>query len=129
MFQASQNLIFVIYLRLKGNKKEEQYRLLWAELETLLIASTLSPGHKAVLQCIRECRSRGPDQGADKLELDQAIRELDNIDTSKRLSVIKATTDSPMSPPLTIPNDMLNLNKSKSSFGNGNKLVALLRYI
>lgn len=67
--------------RLKGNKKEEQYRLLWAELETLLIASSLSPGHKAVLQCIRDCRSRNLTDGggSDKMELDQALRELETI--------------------------------------------------
>lgn len=68
---------FKCCIRLKGNKKEEQYRLLWAELETLLIASSKSPGHKAILQCIRECRSRGPET-ADKIELDHAIREIES---------------------------------------------------
>lgn len=126
------------FYRLKGNKKEEQYRLLWAELETLLAASSLSPGHKVILQCIRDCRSRTPEQGSDKMELDQAIRELDGIcksalknmqnlllrtclllasEVSKRLSVIKATTDSPMSPPHSIPTEMLNSSKLKNSFG------------
>lgn len=66
--------------RLKGNKKDEQYRLLWAELETLLIASSKSPGHMTILQCIRECRSRGIDQSTtDKVELDQALRELESL--------------------------------------------------
>lgn len=67
------------FYRLKGNKKEEQYRLLWAELETLLAASSLSPGHKVILQCIREYRARTPEQSSDKMEIDQAIRELDGI--------------------------------------------------
>lgn len=38
-------------------------------------------------------------------------------EVSKRLSVIKATTDSPMSPPHSIPSEMLNSSKSKNSFG------------
>ncbi|KAG4080028.1 hypothetical protein HA402_006340 [Bradysia odoriphaga] len=107
--------------RLKGNKKEEQYRLLWAELETLLIASSKSPGHMTILQCIRDCRSRGGDQSADKVELDQALRELESLgDSSKRLSVIKATTDSPMSPPLS--GDSTVMAKMKNPFGGtGNR--------
>ncbi|EAT35794.1 AAEL012059-PA [Aedes aegypti] len=79
--------------RLKGNKREEQYRLLWAELELNVSSSGTSPGHKAVLKCIRDCRSRAPIEIPDK---DDAAAE------AHRASVIRATTDSPMSPPHTM---------------------------
>ncbi|EDS33153.1 conserved hypothetical protein [Culex quinquefasciatus] len=75
--------------RLKGNKREEQYRLLWAELEMVVSFSGTSAGHKAVLKCIRDCRSRAPIEISDK---DEPI-------DAHRASVIRATTDSPMSPP------------------------------
>lgn len=75
--------------RLKGNKREEQYRLLWAELELNVSSSGTSPGHKTVLKCIRDCRSRAPIEIQDK---DEPI-------DAHRASVIRATTDSPMSPP------------------------------
>lgn len=80
---------FVGLSRLKGNKKEEQYRLLWAELETLLIASSKSPGHLTILQCIRECRTRGVDQTTDKVELDQALRELESLGTFTNISTVQ----------------------------------------
>lgn len=79
--------------RLKGAKREEQYRLLWAELELNVSSSGTSPGHKAVLKCIRDCRSRAPIEIQDK---DEAAAE------AHRASVIRATTDSPMSPPHTM---------------------------
>ncbi|XP_055523841.1 protein asunder [Wyeomyia smithii] len=75
--------------RLKGAKREEQYRLLWAELELVVSYSGISAGHKAVLKCIRDCRSRNPLDAQDKDEAAEA----------HRASVIRATTDSPMSPP------------------------------
>ncbi|XP_058813409.1 protein asunder [Topomyia yanbarensis] len=75
--------------RLKGAKREEQYRLLWSELETIVSHSGTSTGHKAVLKCVRDCRSRTPLEVQDKDEAAEA----------HRASVIRATTDSPMSPP------------------------------
>lgn len=53
--------------------------MLWAELETLLVASSNSPGHLSILQVIRECRSRGADQSTDKVELDQTLKELESL--------------------------------------------------
>lgn len=93
--------------RLKSIKKEEQYRLLWSELEILISNTGKSPGHNAILSCIRDCRARGPNQTADKVELDLAIRELDPVasssssDTTHRSSVIRTATESPLSPPHT----------------------------
>lgn len=65
--------------RLKGNKKEEQYRLLWSELDILVATSGKSAGHKAVLQCIKDCRTRGPEKSADAVELDLATKELESL--------------------------------------------------
>lgn len=47
----------------------------------------------------------------------QKINLTNIVDASKRVSVIKATTDSPLSPPIIA--DTLNLGKMKNPFGNG----------
>lgn len=86
--------------RSKSNKKEEQYRLLWSELDAVVSTSGHSVGHKAVLKCLRDCRASGPDQSVEKMELDNAVKDLDpSADVSHRASVIKVTTESPLSPP------------------------------
>ncbi|XP_057317996.1 integrator complex subunit 13 [Microplitis mediator] len=81
-------------------RREEHYRLLWEELETFLKAhANNSPMHSEVLNCLLEVRNK---DDKDKVELDTAIRKLDGIgkeETTARASVIRATTDSPMSPP------------------------------
>lgn len=69
-------LIGVRYFSSKGNKKEEQLRLLWTEIETLITQCGTSPGHKTILQCIRDCRASSG-LSADKVELENAVRELD----------------------------------------------------
>lgn len=109
-----------------GVKREEHYRLLWVELETFLKShSSQSASHMEVLNCLLEVRNK---DDKDKVELDQALRELDGYekrcvccfvlrakigisnlrfilfrlgkeDVMARASVIRATTDSPMSPP------------------------------
>jgi hypothetical protein len=47
--------------RVKGNKKDDQYRLqsllMWNELEVIVGMNGKSSGHKAILQCIRKVRS------------------------------------------------------------------------
>ncbi|CAG5133701.1 unnamed protein product [Candidula unifasciata] len=46
----------------KGPKREEQYRQLWAELETLVRAySDTSPQHVKILECLLECKKPGED--------------------------------------------------------------------
>lgn len=100
--------------RLKGSRKEEQYRLLWAELEALLATGPQTPEHRMVLQCVRECyRSRHPHakmtvvagSGADGGKmLGEANMLMDGADGAsalgrRNLLVHKATTDSPRSPP------------------------------
>lgn len=58
-----------------GVRREEHYRLLWGELETFLKHhSNNSAAHSEVLTCLLEVRSK---DDKDKVELDQALRELD----------------------------------------------------
>ncbi|KAK3927823.1 Integrator complex subunit 13 [Frankliniella fusca] len=99
--------------RTKGPKRDEQYRQMFTELETLIRSHCRSDQHTAVLNCLLDCRNRSDDDPKvkldrkdDKVELDQALRELDQMAASpsasvngQRVSVIRATTDSPMSPP------------------------------
>ncbi|KAF4519223.1 hypothetical protein B566_EDAN015329 [Ephemera danica] len=56
--------------------------------------------HRRVLDCLLECRNKQDTRHtkSEKVELDQALRELDH-DLQQRASVIRATTDSPLSPP------------------------------
>ncbi|KAJ8047812.1 Integrator complex subunit 13 [Holothuria leucospilota] len=44
----------------KGNKREEQYRQMWSELESLIrSAADLSPDHEEILDCVLNCRKPG----------------------------------------------------------------------
>lgn len=61
----------------KGQKREEQYKIMWNELETLLKNNCHSESHKAVYNCLIECHKFADDN--DKVELDQALRELDQM--------------------------------------------------
>lgn len=61
--------------------RDEQYRVLWSELETYVRANCHAENHRKVLSCILECRNK-PDvpkskSKDDKVELDQALMELD----------------------------------------------------
>ncbi|XP_060521378.1 integrator complex subunit 13 [Cylas formicarius] len=92
--------------RLKGQKRDEQYKVMWNELETLLKNNLHSDNHKAIYSCLLDCHkfSSEDDKSTEKVELDDALNQLDNIGPGKdqdipRASVIRATTDSPMSPP------------------------------
>uniref|UniRef100_A0A182SIC2 Protein asunder n=1 Tax=Anopheles maculatus TaxID=74869 RepID=A0A182SIC2_9DIPT len=84
--------------RLKGNKKEEQYRLLWSELEAVVNYNGTSPNHKAIVSCIRECRRMYPNADGSE-QHDKSHGTEGNVTDAHRASVIRATTDSPMSPP------------------------------
>ncbi|XP_072397239.1 integrator complex subunit 13 [Diabrotica undecimpunctata] len=93
--------------RVKGQKREEQYKAMWNELETLVKNNLHSDNHRSVYTCLLECHKFNFDEDkiSDKVELDEALHQLDNIGPGKpevdipRASVIRATTDSPMSPP------------------------------
>ncbi|CAG9863115.1 unnamed protein product [Phyllotreta striolata] len=93
--------------RVKGQKREEQYKAMWNELETLVKNNLHSENHRSIYTCLLECHKFNfeDDKISDKVELDEALHQLDNIGPGKpdqeipRASVIRATTDSPMSPP------------------------------
>lgn len=58
-----------------GTRREEHYRLLWDEIETFLKChANNSVAHSEVLNCLLEIRNK---DDKDKVELDQALRELD----------------------------------------------------
>ena len=60
-----------------GVRREEHYKLLWTELETFLRGHAInSPAHQEVLTCLLEVRNKD-DKDNNKVELDQALRELD----------------------------------------------------
>lgn len=97
--------------RMRGARKDEQYRLLWAELETLLAAGPITAEHRLVLQCLRDCyRSRHPQpvagksagvDGVSAMVIDGAGGGSDATTAGRRnILMHKATTDSPLSPPL-----------------------------
>uniref|UniRef100_A0A023F199 Protein asunder n=1 Tax=Triatoma infestans TaxID=30076 RepID=A0A023F199_TRIIF len=88
--------------RSKGPKREEQYKQMWTELEAFLRAHCITDKHINILNCLLEVRSRDLSSDGDKVELDQALRELDQL-SSERASVIRATTDSPLSPDAAVP--------------------------
>lgn len=86
--------------RVKG-KKDDQYRLMWNELEVIVGLNGKSAGHKAVLQCIRKVRTQSPDAG--EKEVDSALgglrKMLEIAEPSTSLNILRSSTDSPMSPP------------------------------
>lgn len=123
----------------KGNKKDKLYRLLFAELATVLAAGPNTPEHKSVLHSvIAHCRLSStvgdtPMPGVDKMEVDLAVREIDgeiqrgfsehcnifhlSTDPSKRtITLHKTQTDSPMSPPHSISVTESN-SRNKNPFG------------
>lgn len=68
----------------KGNKREDQYRAVWSELEQYIRLHLHSPQHQKVLDCLMDCHNK-PTQGSstttssdDKVDIDQALKELDD---------------------------------------------------
>ncbi|XP_030070738.1 integrator complex subunit 13 isoform X1 [Microcaecilia unicolor] len=55
--------ISTVGTRGKGPKRDEQYRIMWNELETLVRAHTSnSEKHQRVLECLLACRSKPPEE-------------------------------------------------------------------
>ncbi|XP_025047521.1 integrator complex subunit 13 isoform X7 [Alligator sinensis] len=55
--------ISTVGTRGKGPKRDEQYRIMWNELETLVRAHTNnSDKHQRVLECLLACRSKPPEE-------------------------------------------------------------------
>lgn len=93
--------------RIKGNKKEDQYRLMWNELEVIVGMNGKSNGHKAILQCIRKVRSaQNPNDNGDSGESSAlgGLRKLIDVGGGESSSIsagslLRSSIDSPMSPP------------------------------
>lgn len=77
-------------------KKDDQYKSMWAELETFLKSNLYTENHCKVLQCLFECRGKLDEEKIIEKTLMRFKKSL-----ADRPSVIRAITDSPMSPPLT----------------------------
>lgn len=82
--------------RVKG-KRDDQYRLMWNELEVIVGLNGKSAGHKAVLQCIRKVRTQSPEGS----ELEGGLRKMleSSESTGGMINPSRLSTDSPMSPP------------------------------
>lgn len=68
--------------RAKGQKREEQYKIMWNELETLIKNNLHSENHKSIYNCLLECHKFNLDETdklTEKVELDQALRELEQM--------------------------------------------------
>ncbi|XP_023306840.2 protein asunder [Lucilia cuprina] len=100
--------------RLKGHKKIDQYKLLCAELEVLIKGCASTPYHKVILENIQNVRAACGDATV-KSETDLAR------DAAGK-SIIRATTDSPLSPPHSMDTSSSGstqlLKASKRSFSN-----------
>lgn len=85
----------------KGPKREEQYKALWAELETYVKLHTYSKDHNEIISCLIECRKK-PESiiKMEKNEIDQALKgyEHDREQMMQRETVIRTTFESPLSP-------------------------------
>lgn len=90
--------------RIKGNKKDDQYRLMWNELEVIVGMNGKSNGHKAILQCIRKVRSaQNPNDNENSSEGLGGLRKLIDVGETSSIgasgSLMRSSIDSPMSPP------------------------------
>ncbi|XP_071817960.1 integrator complex subunit 13-like [Apostichopus japonicus] len=60
----------------KGNKRDEQYRQMWSELEALIRSSSdLSPDHEEILECVLSCRKPSPGDAARRSERNSVKQE------------------------------------------------------
>lgn len=83
--------------RIKGNKKDDQYRLMWNELEVIVGLNGKSTGHKVILQCIRKVRSASIEANEKvEIELGGLRKMLDGNDSFSSVGILRH--DSPLSP-------------------------------
>jgi len=112
--QLINNIVSYLCFRMKDSKKNDQYRLLLTELELLIRSYASNTHHKNVLETVKNFRNA---------YISATKNEMDVAGTSSK-SVVRATTDSPLSPPH--PMDSLITN------GNGlslNNRYFLFRYL
>uniref|UniRef100_T1P9Y3 Protein asunder n=1 Tax=Musca domestica TaxID=7370 RepID=T1P9Y3_MUSDO len=77
--------------RIKGHKKVDQYKLFCAELEVIIKSCASTPYHKKILENIQNVRAACGDATVKS--------ELDATSDPSGKTIIRATTDSPLSPP------------------------------
>jgi len=87
----------------KTMKKDEQYRVMYTELEKFLAAHEHSERHAKVLDCLLECRNKPPVDRSKRTSIDQGNRSgkggIEEAIVDKGDGVMRSTTQSPMSPP------------------------------
>lgn len=104
----------------KMMKKDDQYKSMWTELETFLKSNLYTENHCKVLQCLFECRGKPDEEKIIEKTLMRFKKSLAN-----RPSVIRATTDSPMSPPLTQQTGIKHIAQKNNSDIDPNSVMYL----
>lgn len=104
-----------VYGKVKTLKKDEQYKMMFTELEKFLLSHARTDRHNNVLNCLLECRNKpildrpkGTNNKDDQVEVEVALAEIERYQamTERERSdfnmssdgVLRATTESPMSP-------------------------------
>jgi hypothetical protein len=115
-------------------KKEEQYRIMFAELEHFLSCHTHTERHIKVLDCLLEVRNKPPsDKKAllmkAKLEEESARKSSTAEFNASKDGVMRSTTESPMSPTTTKPpasSKLITGKARKPMFGDGKSLLEIV---
>eukprot|EP00102_Acyrthosiphon_pisum_P011212 XP_008179867.1 PREDICTED: protein asunder-like [Acyrthosiphon pisum] len=104
-------------------KKVDQYKLMWTELEKFLRSNLHTVNHCKVLQFLFESCCKLDEEKI----IEKTLMRL-NKSLADRPNVIRATTDSPMSPPLTQQTG-LNHNKPHKTVDVGPNSIMYLQII
>ena len=85
----------------KTPKKEEQYKMMFTELERFLSAHCRTERHNKVLDCLLEVRNRTPvkRKDSDKVDLDVALREIERYSMSDKRSEFEEARPRSATPP------------------------------
>eukprot|EP00094_Tigriopus_californicus_P004701 TCALIF_04523-PA protein Name:"Similar to asun Protein asunder homolog (Xenopus tropicalis)" AED:0.24 eAED:0.24 QI:0/0.5/0/1/1/1/3/0/611 len=131
-----------VHGKVKTLKKDEQYKMMFTELEKFLLSHARTERHNNVLNCLLECRNKpimDHAQGTtgnkdDQVEVEVALAEIERYQamTERERSdfnmssdgVLRATTESPMSPnSASTPAGPPPSKKIKSMFRGGKSLL------
>lgn len=124
----------------KAMKKDEQYKLMFGELERFIAIHCRTERHHKVLDCLLESRNRpvpdrnGRNDDSNKVELDVALRELDKYSAMTEREknefnmtsdgILRSNTNTPLSPPPVAKRPKLGHNTSTSLLDMWNKTQA-----
>ena len=109
----------------KAVKKEEQYRLMYAELEQFLACHLHTEKHGKVLDCLLEVRNKPLSAERNRLSTESRGAADHDKRPDFNLSndgVLRSTTESPMSPTAAVGGGH---RRAKSVFGEGKSLLDL----